>query len=86
MLPIDFEGTNLILSKPANMTDEQCTALKAYKGVDNDGFPFFVTAWQPSKEDIESINSGKPIMLKILGTCFPPVALYTLDENNNSND
>lgn len=30
MMPIDFEGSNLTLTKPGNMTDEQCASIKAY--------------------------------------------------------
>jgi hypothetical protein len=85
MLPIDFEGTNITLTKPSNMTDEQCSSVRAYKGVDNDGFRFTLIAWQPSKEDIEAVNSGRPIMLKVLGDRTPPVAMYTFDENYNAN-
>ena len=85
MLAIDFEGTNIQLDKPSNMTDAQCASVRAFAGVDNDGFPFFLTAWQPSKEDIEAINSGRPIMLKLLGDRFQPVAMYTYDENYNAN-
>jgi hypothetical protein len=85
MLPIDFEGTNITLGKPGNMTDEQCSEVKAYRGTDNDGFPFFLTAWKLSKEDLEAVNSGRPIMLKVLGSSVPPVSMYTYDENYIAN-
>lgn len=84
-MPIDFEGSNLTLVKPANMTDEQCASLFAYKGVDNDGFGFILTVWQPSKEDIEAVKAGRPICVKVVSESFPPMAIYTTDENLNAN-
>lgn len=84
MLPIDFEGTNITLGKPANMTDEQCMSVKAYYGLDADSLPFYLTAWQPNREDIEAINAGRPIMLKVCGS-MPPVSIYTYDKNYEPN-
>jgi hypothetical protein len=85
MMAIDFDEANITLGKPRNMTDEQCMSVRAYHGVDSDGFPFFLTVWQPSKEDIEAIKAGHPIALKVLGNSFPPVALYTVDSNGEPN-
>lgn len=85
MLPTDFEGTNIILTKPDSMTDEQCMTVRAYAGEDNDGFKFLLTAWMPSKEDLEAMNAGRPIMLRVTGTSFPPLVLYTYDENFEAN-
>lgn len=85
MLPIDFEGSNITLSKPADMTDEQCMSVRAYKGVDMDGFPFHLIAVKPNKDDIAAINAGHPIFLKVLGETFAPVALYTLNEKGEIN-
>lgn len=85
MLPIDFEGANITLGKPKGWTDEQCMTIKAARGIDETGHGFFLTAWQPSKEDIEAINAGRPIWLKIVSDGFPPVALLTFDENNEVN-
>lgn len=85
MLPIDFEGTNKTFTKPDNMTDEQCSEIRAYVGTDNDGFDFILLGFQLSVEDLEAVNAGRPIMLKIVGKTMPPVALYTFDENYEPN-
>lgn len=85
MQPIDFEGTNKTFTKPGNMTDEQCGALKAFVGTDNQGFPFILSAWQPTEKDIEAVNAGRPIMLKIVSHGMPPVSVYTYDENFEAN-
>lgn len=85
MLPIDFEGTNTTFTKPSNMTDEQCSEVRAFVGTDNDGFDFTLLGFQLSVEDLEAVNAGRPIMLKIIGNGMPPVAMYTFDENFEAN-
>jgi hypothetical protein len=85
MIPVDFEGTNIELVKPPEMTDEQCMPVMAYTDTDNDGYTFFLTAWMPNQADIEAVNAGRPIFLKILGRSVPPVAMYTMDAEDNCN-
>lgn len=92
MKPIQFEGAREI-GKPKNMTDEQCSSIWAH----NYDFPFtgsdckqyqgriWTEMWQPSKEDIEAINAGRPIILQIHSEGLPPVSMLTLDENGNVN-
>lgn len=85
MLPIDFEGSNLTLTKAENMTDEECASLKAFRGLDLDGNPFICTCWQPSKEDIDAIKEGRPIWISTAGHSFAPMCVYTRDNLNNAN-
>lgn len=86
MLAIDFEGTNIEFVKPSNMTDEQCSAIRAYIGRDStDGFDFILLAFQPNKEDLEAFNAGRPLMMKIWGCAMPPLLPFTYDENFNPN-
>lgn len=54
-------------------------------GIDAAGFAYYQTAWQPNKEDIEAINRGEPIYVKVLAKGLPPMALFTVDENGNGN-
>lgn len=85
-MPINFEGANVVFEKPQSMTDEQCCSLPAFKGVDIDGNNFIATLWQPNKEDIEAINRGEPIVLKVMGTQLFPICLFTCDEKGNPNN
>lgn len=85
MRPIKFEGANIDLAKPKDMTDEQCFTLPAEKNVDANGFDYFLTAWLPNKEDLEALQQGRPLFLKVLGQGHPPVALFTVDENGEGN-
>ncbi len=85
MLAVDFPGTNITFGKPADMTDEECGSLKAMVAQYEDGTPYVLTAWQPSYEDIQAINAGRPVMLQIIGRGMPPVSLWTYDENTSAN-
>jgi hypothetical protein len=57
----------------------------AVAGIDSQGLPYYMTAWQPNKEDIDAINRGEPIYVKTVSMRLPPMALFTLDENGNGN-
>lgn len=85
MHPIKFEGANIDLAKPEEMTDEQCFSLPAEKNIDSQGFPYFLTAWMPNKEDLEALNAGRPLFLKVIGQGHPPVALFTVDDQGEGN-
>ncbi len=85
MIPVSFPEANIILSKPASMPDEQCMQIVGYRGIDEDGHPYILTMWQPNKEDIEAIQSGRPVFLKLVGESMQPACLFTLDENNEVN-
>lgn len=52
---------------------------------DNEGFRYFITAWMPNKEDREAINRGEAIFIKTVSNGLPPMALFTLDENDKIN-
>lgn len=87
MRPIDFEGANAIYEKPKSMTDEECFPVSAYQHVDEKGNVVQInTVWQPSKEDIEAINAGRPIIVSICGSGLPPMSLLTTDENGSFNE
>jgi hypothetical protein len=93
MHPINFPGARYI-GKPENVKDEDCFGMPAmpvdheFTGEDGKQYQgrMWVEMWQPSKEDIEAINAGRPIILQIHSYSLPPVAVFTLDENGNSND
>lgn len=54
-------------------------------GVDADDFPYYLTAWKPSYEDLQALNRSEPIYIKTLCKQLPPMAVFTLDENGNGN-
>jgi hypothetical protein len=85
MQPVEFQGSRMI-GKPKDMTDEECFAIPAASGVDDAGFPYWVTAWRPSYEDLQALQRGEPVWVKSTSHGLVPMLLYTLDENGNHND
>lgn len=85
MRPIDFPEANVHFSKPLTMADEECLPVSAYHGVNEGGHDFINTLWMPSKEDIDAINAGRPIVVTILGSNLPPLSLFTCDEKDEPN-
>jgi hypothetical protein len=57
-----------------------------YAGVDTQGFPFYLTKWQPSYEDLQALNRGEGVFIKTLSKSLPPMSVFTIDENGNCND
>ena len=57
-----------------------------YAGVDTENFPFYLTAWKPSYEDLQALNRGEPVYIKTLSKGLPPMSVFTVDENGNCND
>lgn len=84
MHSIHFEGAEEV-QKPANLTDEQCSSVYAMKLVDAGGFEAWVQAWKPSYEDLQALNRGEPIYLKILSRGLPPIFMFTMNENEEPN-
>lgn len=71
MLPVPFTGSNKTLSKPKDMTDEECAPLEIY----TDGKQC-VSVWKLSKEDLEKVNKTGVIYLSIIsGSTQPPVSV-----------
>lgn len=39
------------------------------------GFPAVASYWTPTREELDHMNAGKPVVLFVLGQTMPPVAL-----------
>lgn len=85
MRPIDFPEANITFNKPTTMYDAECLPIQAYSGVDEKGMPYINTVWMPSREDIQAINEGRPIVVSVCGDTLPPMSLFTVDSDNNPN-
>lgn len=84
MIPIFFPGA-VKIKKPKEMTDEECFSVYATYDIDSQGYPYFLTAWKPSYEDMQALQRGEPIYIKIVATGLPPMMLFTLDEKGEAN-
>lgn len=85
MRAVEFNGSNITFVKPDSMTDEECSSLPAFKGTTPEGYPIIETHWLPSKEDLDAVNAGRPIVLQLLTPVMLPVAIFTIDEEGRSN-
>lgn len=41
--------------------------------VNGEGTPAMVTAWLPTPKELEALNAGAPVHVRILGTGHPPI-------------
>lgn len=85
MKSYQFSNYNLTLVKPSRMSDEECKPLTAFKGVDEAGFPFLEVGFTPTQKDIESMQAGRPIHIRVLGSQFSPMSVFTTDADGNVN-
>jgi hypothetical protein len=74
MYPGHINGATRTLGKPSNMSDEQCNSL-AICDIVHEGFPYMVSAWMPTPEDLKRIMRGQPVYLYIQGTTHPVVMM-----------
>lgn len=73
MSPIRFAEANIVMKRPANMTEEECADVHAYRA---DGQ--VITAWRPTPEELVKMNLGEPVWLYVIGSTMPPV-LVTME-------
>lgn len=73
MNPIRFAEANIVMKRPANMTEAECADVHAFR----DGKQV-VTAWRPTPEELVKINLGEPVWLVLVGRTMAP-ALVTAD-------
>lgn len=77
MTPVPFEGSVQI--NPPEGAPDNIFPVHAVMDIDESGYPFIVTAWKPSYEDLQAINRGEPIYVKVLGGGLNPMALFTIE-------
>lgn len=76
MNPLEFKQQLVILTRPDNMTDEECGPLPIY----SDG-QLCVSLWQMSwRERLSSLFFGKVWLLVYSGRTQPPVTLLATRE------
>jgi hypothetical protein len=46
-----------------------------HETVNGPGTPSMVTAWEPTPDELERLNKGALVQLRVLGTGHPPVML-----------
>ena len=71
MKPIEFREQNKVLSKPSNMTDEECSPLPIFSDGKN-----CISCWRGSwKERLKFLLYGKVWIYVMSGKIQPPIAI-----------
>ena len=78
-IPIDFKESNTYLTKPSDMTDEECGGLPTY----TDGIQC-ISCWKPTlRERLSLLVFGKLWLWVRSGDTQPPVAIEIRKDNFN---
>lgn len=70
-----FDESNTVLSKPEQMTSDQCAPLSVLRTETEDGFPVVVSCWKCTKDELEEINKTGRVWLMVYGVTMAPVAI-----------
>lgn len=100
MKPIEFPGSRYI--GPPKGEEENVVGIQGQKYLskephrlyglhadwdeDYKAYPFWLTAWKPSQEDLEALNRGEPVYIKTCSTGLPPMFVFTVDKDGNVSD
>lgn len=86
MSPVEIDGANMTLAAPRGSNDEDFFGrVRARGGRDLDEQPFIEVAWMPNYEDLQAMNAGKPLIVRIADERFPPLAMYTTGDDGKPN-
>lgn len=53
--------------------------------IDGPPYPFTLTYWMPSREDLQAMNAGRGIWVRFLSHIVFPMSLFTLNEAGEIN-
>lgn len=73
MTPGAIRNANLVMRAPDGM--DNCQDLHVRVDEYEGGERCLVSAWYPTAEELQRLNSGEPVWLHIFGNGMPPVAL-----------
>lgn len=78
MKPVILQDETRRIGKPRNWDDEilgECKALSVYDHTDDNGLNWMISGWKPSEEELETLNSGGHVYIRIQGSEHPVIAL-----------
>lgn len=81
-----IEGATHYLGKPAgwNPSDANTCESLAVLHTEVGGLPVMLSSWTPTPRELESLNSGSPVYLTVVGRVHPPVMLTVGPEPERS--
>ena len=78
MIPARIEGCTRVLGAPKGWTPEtsgQCRGLPIRDDMNGD-VPVMLSTWELMPDEIAALQAGAKVVLRIVGTGHPPVALW----------
>lgn len=73
MEPCSFDESNSVLSRPPDMTDEECGPLCTLRGFTPGNQPCVISCWKATQEELDEIKRTGRVWLCVLGVTMPPV-------------
>ena len=70
-----IEGATRVLGKSQGYLGLPLRDVLINSTVDGPQTPAMETAWLPTPDEIERINAGAPVILRIIGAAHPPVMI-----------
>jgi hypothetical protein len=74
-----IEGATRILGKSQGYLGLPVLDQVVVDSATDEATPSMVTAWEPTPDELERLNAGAPVYLRILGVAHPPVMLTVGD-------
>ena len=85
MQPTNYPGHNKVYGKPGAWADEDCSALECVQtcGTLPSGMkvPEIYSRWQPSSGEIELMQKGHPVTLRLVYDVMVPAAIFVDPES-----
>lgn len=87
MISLKHPFCNATLGPPKGMTEEQVRTLHIYREIPTSGLSsdYAVTSfWTPEPAELETLNSGGSVMLRILGLTHPPLSMRVTPKHDDA--
>lgn len=72
MILSGFDESNHVLSRPPEMTAEECDPAQVFVGIDTGGRPIVITCWKPTREELDEIERTGRVWLILYGRTMQP--------------
>lgn len=71
-----IDGVTRVLGKSQGYLGLYVRDIKVSCSVNGDETPAMETSWEPTPEELNALNAGGSVVLRVLGTTHPPVLIY----------
>lgn len=75
MIFSNFKQANTVMDTPKDVSPDLVEPIRACRGQYENGTPFVITCWKPTRDELDEIQKTGRVWLTILGAGMPPVYL-----------